>query len=246
MKIGIIGLGTVGKALKKILSLFHEIKGYDKNKKSHLFEDLLGTEMILIAVPTPNIDGRLDTEIVRGVVKKLESKNYSGRVCIKSTMPLNSMESLNQDSEYDLIYSPEFMRSDDRKYSDLFDPEFIVVAGKNPEIMFDVFPWVYREKFEFVNFQTAELIKLVMNSLGALKVAFTNEIGKIAENPSKVMQVVSKSSKFGEYYLNPTMGPFEGPCFPKDVKELMNAGDIQLLKDAIVANEKFKDTNRDD
>jgi len=52
-KIGVIGLGNIGKPLFEALKYYHEnVVGFDKFKKSDNWIDILKTEVVFICVPT--------------------------------------------------------------------------------------------------------------------------------------------------------------------------------------------------
>ena len=86
MKIGIIGLGVVGIAIKKgFEDLNHEIFVHDIKLNSKI-TDILNTEIVFITVPTnSNENGSIDMSIVDQVINDLEKIKYSGLICLKST-----------------------------------------------------------------------------------------------------------------------------------------------------------------
>ena len=97
MKIGIVGQGYVGTAVKEVFSKHYGVETYDldfdKCSVDYL-EDLVElTNIIFVCVRTPmKKDGRCVTSTVEAVVKDINdmvvSRNVSGRiVAIKSTIP---------------------------------------------------------------------------------------------------------------------------------------------------------------
>lgn len=237
MKIGIVGLGTVGSALKDVCELFgHSVRTYDIEVESGGFGDILKTDACLICVPTPFCaeEKTLDITAVEETLSRLSEDGYEGVKVVKSTMPIGSTRQL--DEEYGIVYNPEFMRSDSA-IEDIVNPEFVVAAGADSRVLLDVYNWVNSDKFHFVQFGTAEGVKLVSNALGGVKVSFALEVGKIFPNGKTVMDIVSKSKKFAEYYLDPSKGPYEGECFPKDLSEMAQYSDI--IRVAHEVNEGF-------
>ena len=77
MKIGIIGLGVVGGAVRQgFQKLGHTVPYYDLVHEDTSLDDVLGTSICYICVPTPSDEeGRCDTSIVRKVVAELCDAN---------------------------------------------------------------------------------------------------------------------------------------------------------------------------
>jgi len=75
MKIGIVGQGFVGKAVKEGLQNHHKLNTFDLVQKStckSLLELVEKSKVIFICVPTPmNKDGSCNISIVENVVKVL-------------------------------------------------------------------------------------------------------------------------------------------------------------------------------
>lgn len=88
MKIGLLGRGTVGKAVYEGLEyLGHTMSFYDPAYSESKIEHVLDTEIVFICVPTNQAEnGDCDTSIVESVVQELANLNYAGLVCIKSTV----------------------------------------------------------------------------------------------------------------------------------------------------------------
>jgi UDPglucose 6-dehydrogenase len=88
MKIGIVGQGYVGTAVKEVFSKHYDVETYDLDKDKcsvDYLEDLVElSNIIFVCVPTPmKKDGSCDTSIVEAVVKDINdmvvSRNVSGR-----------------------------------------------------------------------------------------------------------------------------------------------------------------------
>ena len=87
MKVGIIGHGVVGSAVtegfKKLGNecVVHDVK---YNTDIHI---MLPTEAVFICVPTNSKEnGDCDVSIVNDVIENLHKINYTGIICIKSTV----------------------------------------------------------------------------------------------------------------------------------------------------------------
>ena len=120
MKIGIVGQGYVGTAVKTVFEKYYDIETYDLDKDKcsvDYLEDLVElTNIIFVCVPTPmKKDGSCDTSIVEAVVKDINdmvvSRNVSGRiVAIKSTVPPTTTERLNKEcGNIPIVFNPEFL-----------------------------------------------------------------------------------------------------------------------------------------
>ena len=97
MKIGIVGLGVVGSAVKYGLEkLGHNVLSHDIALGTSI-EDLLGSQIVFLCVPTPsNDDGSCNTSIVKEVIDELHKLEYSGIIAIKSTVSPGTTQSLIQ------------------------------------------------------------------------------------------------------------------------------------------------------
>ena len=100
MKIGIVGQGFVGEALKEGLKPFFDIETYDKFKDSsckNIQELCRKTNVIFVCVPTPmNKDGSCNTGIVESVVMEIDSFSSKHVAVIKSTVPPGTTQNLNK------------------------------------------------------------------------------------------------------------------------------------------------------
>ena len=86
-KIGIIGVGVVGSAVKFGLEqLGHKVKVHDIKLDTKII-DVLDCELCYICVPTPSDEeGECNTFIVKSVIDELTLNNYKGIIAIKSTI----------------------------------------------------------------------------------------------------------------------------------------------------------------
>ena len=94
MKIGIIGQGYVGTAIKVGFEPHYELETYDKYDKDkstcdNLFDLVMECDVMFVCVPTPmNKDGSCHTDIVEDVVKEINKWSYAywGNKNIKPTV----------------------------------------------------------------------------------------------------------------------------------------------------------------
>ncbi len=118
-RIGIMGQGFVGSAIREGLKNFYEIRTYDidKEKCNSTHRSVCReSDIIFVCIPTPmRKSGECDTRILESVVKKidLECVNDPNKNCpilvIKSTVPPGTSEKINKNtSSCDVCFSPEF------------------------------------------------------------------------------------------------------------------------------------------
>ena len=115
MKIGIVGQGYVGSAVKEVFSKHYETNTFDLNGNCTCtnIEDLVDkSDIIFVCVPTPmKKDGSCDTSIVESVVDEIEDVDITDKiVAIKSTIPPGTTNRLNKKCKnVSVIFNPEFL-----------------------------------------------------------------------------------------------------------------------------------------
>ena len=125
MKIGIVGQGYVGTAIKSGFEKHYKVETYDKYDKDkstcdNLFDLVMECDVIFVCVPTPmNKDGSCHTDIVEEVITEineivLETESYpyhiKPTVVIKSTVPPGTTDRLHSKNRgIDVIFNPEFL-----------------------------------------------------------------------------------------------------------------------------------------
>lgn len=202
-KIGVIGIGMVGGALKK----YFETRGFkrgqnlfcfDTDPKKGCADDIRSAEIIFICVPTPSgSDGSCDTSIIEGVVKKYARS--SKVMVIKSTVIPGTTEMLAKKYNCALIFSPEFL-TEARVWENMMNPDRQIVA---PTAKAKLAAWLVlellppapftsprrkkAENWAEMNPTEAEIGKYAANTFGALKVSFANTIYDFAKMLEKFM-----------------------------------------------------------
>jgi UDPglucose 6-dehydrogenase len=231
VRVGVIGLGAVGKTLAHALSWYHDVTPYDI-EGDYLWEPILSTDLVLVCVSTPlGADGRLDCRNVEAVLRRLEQGNYDKPVAVRSTVKVGYMaRAVAVHPALRLVYFPEFIRERSRLQWTVC-PDRLVLAGdeRDVRVILSAFKWVEDAPILRMSFYEAELGKLANNAFIATKVSFTNEIERICQmydaDPEKVMQVITTDRRvISREHLGANKGPYDGPCIPKDTHELMTAG----------------------
>ena len=117
MKVGIIGQGFVGSAIRNGLENFYEVLTYDINEKlgknSHE-EVCVYSDIIFVCVPTPMFEsGECDLSIVESVVSEIclqEERKENQVIVIKSTVVPGTVERLADSyPKIDFVFKPEFL-----------------------------------------------------------------------------------------------------------------------------------------
>ena len=256
MKIGIVGQGYVGTAVKEVFSKHYNVETYDLDKDKcsvDYLEDIVElTELIFVCVPTPmKKDGSCVTSTVEAVVKDINdmvmSRNVSGRiVAIKSTIPPGTTNRLNKECKnISVIFNPEFL-TEANFIDDFKNQNRIIIGGERPsttklrQVYSLVFPNTPIIK---TGSKTAEMVKYMTNTFLATKVSFANEMYQICEglgiDYDKVVEYSTYDERLGKSHWA-VPGPdgklgFGGSCFPKDINALIHlAGQLDLCPDVLL------------
>ena len=228
MKIGIIGLGSVGKAAYSTMREYHEVTGYDIDGRGN-WNDILETDVVLVCVSTNGSEkGFLDMTNIHSVVQRLNDSSYNGLVVLKSTLQPRTTDGLKEKfPKVRLSYVPEFLREKDAE--EWFrNPDRIVYSCRDQDeaTLLQSFDWVNHivPRIRMSNLE-AEFGKLAHNSYIATKVTFTCEVERLCRinsiDASKVMEVVWRDRRVDNpSHLTPYLGGFGGKCVPKDTLAL--------------------------
>tara|TARA_B100001094_G_scaffold277411_1_gene286239 strand:+ start:1952 stop:2800 length:849 start_codon:yes stop_codon:yes gene_type:complete len=256
MKIGIIGQGFVGTAVKEGLKQFYEIDTFDLDKTKRdvdYIEDIIDrNNIIFVCLPTPmNQDGSCNTDIVEGVIGELDNlaltRQCSNRVVIiKSTIPPGTTERLNKECKHiQVVFNPEFL-TEANFIEDFKNQDRIIIGGPRPastkvrQLFYKAFPKAHIIK---THSTIAEMVKYTTNTFLATKVSFANEMKMICDklkiDYDKVTEYATLDDRLGKSHWS-VPGPdgklgFGGSCFPKDVNALIHlAGELELCTEVLM------------
>jgi UDPglucose 6-dehydrogenase len=242
VKIGIVGQGFVGTAIKVGFEPHYELETYDKfstSKSSVNLHDLvLLSDVIFVCVPTPmNKDGSCHTDIVEEVVSEINEISISSEskpiVVIKSTVSPGTTDRLHRKCKgVDVIFNPEFLT--EVNYIEDFKNQTRIILGgvrrgttKLRQIYSKVFPHATIVK---TGAKHAEMVKYFVNCFLATKVSFANEMKQICEkldiDYDKVVEYATYDERLGKSHWA-VPGPdgdvgFGGHCLPKDLNALIS------------------------
>ena len=240
-KIGILGQGYVGKAIREAFSKhFQHLNTYDKyiskySSVNSLEELTKKSEIIFVCLPTPmKNNGECFTGIVEEEIKKINqisSASDEKIVVIKSTVPPGTSSNIGKkNTNINVIFNPEFL-TEKNYIEDFQNQEKVIIGGidknnKLEKLYKHVFPNIRVLK---CSQEEAEMVKYIVNTFLAMKVSYANELkilcDKLKINYDTVSQIAQFDKRVGYSHWK-VPGPdgkmgFGGSCFPKDINALI-------------------------
>ena len=203
---------------------------------TELGPSLAEADIALICVGTPSArNGNLSLEQLERVIGDIRGR-LPGRerplvLAIRSTVFPGTTEELTgallrENRLLSVVSNPEFLR-EGVAMRDFMEPSLVVVGGPDPravQMVADIYAPLGMEPC-LVSLRTAEMIKYCCNAFHALKIAFANEVGALAErlcvSPFEVMETLCRDTRLNvsPAYLKPGFA-FGGSCLPKDLRAL--------------------------
>lgn len=256
MKIGIIGIGIVGGAVKYGMEkLGHTVSFYDPAYNSK-WESILDTDLIFICVPTPsNQDGSCDISIVSATLERLKDSSYGGTVAIKSTVVPGTTERLAKDVPFSLAFVPEFLRERCATNDFVENHDLCVIGTEDSDTFLKIVEAHGRYPKNFVQLTPteAEFVKYFNNVYNATLITFANSMYEVCNSLgvdySKVKDAVVNREHITDIYLdcNENFRGFGGVCLPKDTKALdylakQHGLNVDFFDMLIKENNKYKIT----
>jgi UDPglucose 6-dehydrogenase len=258
VKVGVIGLGTVGRAISQQLARVADVVGFDPTVNQFYPEEALAEcDFAVICVNTPPTDdGTCDTSKVAEAVGRVPVD----RILIKSTVAPGTTDRLIADSGKQICVSPEYLGETGfsmwRTSADVVP--FIIVGGEPPARtwMMDRLMAVFGPDptYHGCSAIEAEIIKYMENSFLATKVTFANEFYEICRAFGADWHRVREG-----WLLDPRVGRshsavfaenrgFDGKCLPKDLAAIVSAAIAvgckpQLLEEVLASNSRFRAKN---
>ena len=259
IKIGIIGLGYVGGALRhwfKKQPGKYEVFFYDKYKNIGSANEINQAEIIFVAVPTPfreNGRGYDDSE-VENALKDIRNGKI---VVLKSTiLPGSTDKFQKRHPRKILLHNPEFLRAK-TAVKDFLKPEKQLIGYTNlkskrlaPKIL-KILPQAPHSKI--VKARETEMIKYFSNTFLATRVIFANQIYDLCQkiggiNFEIVRECVGWDPRIGSSHFNifaDGYRGYSGGCLLKDTKAFIQLArklnvDLGLLKKVEEINKKLR------
>jgi UDPglucose 6-dehydrogenase len=240
MRVGVIGYGTVGKAVvqtfvkKGVDCIF-----YDKFLECNgTLPQLCETcELLFLALPTPAKDDAYDLSALLDVLAFLSDHNYSGVLLIKSTMlPGTTLSFHTRFPNLCLLHNPEFLTARTAQY-DFEHPKQIIIGVINT-IHLDTIDFVCNffnilfpdTPIQICTSSESECTKIMCNAFYAAKIQLFNEFYAYAASKPGMDFHLIKKNMLNQGWINPmhTQVPghdhqfsFGGACLPKDTAALL-------------------------
>lgn len=239
-KIGIIGQGFVGNAVREGMKNYYDVRTFDINgncNEPSLQSLIENVNELFLCLPTPmRKSGECDLSIVKECLRDISLISTfllkdPILVIIKSTIPPGTTEQLNKEfPALNIAFNPEFL-TEANAVEDYKNQNRIVIGAERSfslrveEIFKKAFPNTHIIK---TSSTIAEMIKYVTNSFLAMKVSFANEMYQICQgleiDYSTVIEYAKYDSRLGNSHWS-VPGPdgdfgYGGHCFPKDVAAL--------------------------
>lgn len=242
-KVGIIGCGVIGGALKKWLEDNTDHKVFVSDPFKGYNDDLSECDVFFIQIHVPTeADGTQNLNTFKEIISKLPDKP----IFIRTTILPGTSDKLSKETNHHVYFMPEFLT--ERTSVDDFKVQPIVFTAE-PELLQDIFRG---KKYIQMSSLEAEITKYAHNVFGALKVTYFNAIydycQKLGADFTKVHEGCLLSGYINETHSN-VPGPdgklgYGGKCFPKDVDAFTAATKPyplhQLLKPLKELNDEFR------
>lgn len=255
MKVGIVGVGHVGRSMAY---LFPDAVLYDKYKDLGSQEEINRCDISFICVPTPQAaDGSCDTRIVEEVLQWLETPI----IVIRSTVPVGFTDkaNFNKPPHIHVIFQPEYYgETVAHPFADPHNRPWITLGGDPTDCskVADLYRTVFTSELiiHIVDASTAELAKYMENAFYATKVTFCNQFYDLAQamgvNYDQLRETWLLDPRISRdhTFVYPENRGYGGSCLPKDMAAIIHHGikygaNVDFLKAVSATNEYYTGNN---
>jgi len=236
VRVGIVGYGVVGKALRKLFggeSAEKTVRVYDKGIRGYSDgksrQAIQNCDLVFVAVPTPELaDGRANLRAVEEVVDWVEPP-----MCLKSTVPPGTVDRLIAATGKRICFSPEYVGETAwHPWKEIETHQFVIVGGERR--LADIVVRAYQAylgpmvRYLLTDAKTAELCKYMENAFLATKVAFVNQFYDLAEawgvDYTELRELWLEDERIGRSHTLVTEERgYRGRCLPKDMAAIIQA-----------------------
>lgn len=243
MRIGILGYGSVGRAVSQLGGVF-PVAVYDPNIAAYSHtahkHEALAADVVFCCAPTnATPDGSLDTSIVEALIFDFAARKSAGIFVVKSTVTPGTTQTLAARHGVDrLVSCPEFL-SERTADADFCNPVDVVIGGTPADAAslracLDRFYQFGEDstRYTLCSATEAELIKSARNAFYAVKISFMNELAdvcaRLGVDYASFRQHLTMNGEHpwlnGQHTMVP--GPdgrfgFGGKCLAKDARDLL-------------------------
>lgn len=229
MRIGIIGIGMVGTALKRYFEKQDcQLFLYDKYKKVGSIEEVNKADFVYIAVPTPTTEKGCDINALIEVLSGLKGEKV---IIIKSTIiPGTTAKLQERYRQHKILFSPEFLTAETPdKDMEHPDRQIVGYTEGNQEMAWKVIDQLPDAPIRrIMPAYVAEFVKYASNTYLAMKVAKNNELydiftkfGGTDDQFERLTEGLGSDKRIGHSHLkiwHDNMRGYDGSCLPKDTK----------------------------
>ena len=258
MNIVIAGYGFVGQAVHEALDRHSKVQLYidDPAKDLDEADGLNQVDAVVVCVATPpNEDGSCDINNVIDVFEK-----YGGgsvKYLIKSAVDPVFLKAFDQAGDYNITYSPEFLRGSHahgKPTDEFLNQTFAIYGGDDCRWWDELFKAVLPnlEEVRYLTLEQAAFSKYLENTFLATKVTFFNEMYQIYnllgfQGFDAMVEAITLDKRIGKSHTQ-VPGPdgkfgFGGHCLPKDLdalRSLVNADRTPLLDTIVDINHEIR------
>lgn len=250
MKIGIIGYGHVGTAMKEI---FLDAIVFDKFKKIGSLDEINTCDVAFICVPSPQKeDGSCDVSIVEDVIKNCTCK----LLILRSTVKVGFTKNMVDKYHKLIVFQPEYYgETVAHPFAKLSDRTWLSFGGTKEaiDLAIKTYQTVINSNVDIYQATSdeVEMAKYMENSYLAMKVVFCNEIydlcKKLNIDYNVVREIWTADQRIGKYhtFVYEDNRGYSGSCLPKDIlslesQERENDVDSTLISAVINKNNKLR------
>lgn len=259
-KVGVVGMGFVGKAIFHGFSLFCETKGYDvdQNKSPHTIDEVLNCDFVFICLPTPpSENGYADVSTIWNFFESLQNKNPI--FILKSTVPIGTTKKIKNNFSVKIVHNPEFLSARTADI-DFLTQSRVILGSEDEDVLSDV-ENLFVKRFTGINViktssNESELIKYFLNCFFATKICFFNEMRLLSDSMNlswvNIMKGVLSDGRIEKLHTDVPGHDgkfgFGGACFPKDtlaLSKIYEENNINplILNAVIKQNQKIRNGN---
>lgn len=252
------GQGVVGQATELFLRNFNPTINvvFNDSPKGIIANDEVWSEaQYLIICVNTDLDSSLpipenSTANVDSAINEAIEKGFKGKIVLRSTSSIESVQKLINFFGDDLIVWPEYIREATWR-EDAMNPSVIVLGGDAKE--FSDLVSSYPGLTIITDPLEAMIAKLSTNTFLAMKVIFANQVAELCDAQGAsydvVKQLLTHEGRLGVSHWSVPgadgMKGFSGKCFPKDVKTfeaaLVKSGlPVDLIRAITVLNESMR------
>ena len=221
IKVGIIGCGFVGGALKRWINEHNneKVEVFVSDPPKGMNDDLSGIDVAFVSIHVPTeADGSQDLTLMKEIIKKLPDVP----VFIRTTVLPGTTKMLTEATGHNVYFMPEFL-TERTAYEDFCSQPMIFTAAE--DLLCKIF---VGKKHICMSSIEAEITKYAHNVFGALKVTYFNGIFELCKNMEANYKKIQEGILLSGYINAPhtqVPGPdgkfgYGGKCFPKDVNAL--------------------------